>query len=280
MFSVLRKGAIRYLSAVDALCKAHALCAAEPYAQEVAPEVGFFEAVRTRLRKFVSASRTGGGVDIETAIRQIIDEAIVAEGVVDVFDAAGIKKPDISILSEEFLEEVRTMKHRHLALELLKKLLGDEIRARARHNLIQSKKLSERLQQAILKYQNNLLTSAEIVEELMHIARDIRTEDGEAAALGITVEEKAFYDALVVNQSAQEVLGDKVLGELAHVIVDQVKQNTSVDWEKRENARAKLRVIVKRLLKKYGYPPDLEKMAVDRVLQQSELLAQDWSESG
>jgi type I restriction enzyme R subunit len=270
-------GRDRYLSAVDVLSKAHALCAAEPFAREVAPEVGFFEAVRTRLRKFLSASRTSSGVDIETAIRQIIDEAIVAEGVVDIFNAAGIKKPDISILSEEFLEEVRTMKHKHLALELLKKLLGDEIRTRARRNLIQSKKLSERLQQAIQKYQNNLLTSAEIVEELMNIAREIRSEDSKAAALGITTEEKAFYDALVVNKSAQEVLGDKVLGELAHVIVDQVKINRSVDWEKRENARAKMRVIVKRLLKKYGYPPDLEKLAVDRILQQSELLAEEWS---
>ncbi|MFA6413365.1 MAG: type I restriction endonuclease subunit R, partial [Syntrophales bacterium] len=195
-------GRDRYLSAVDVLSKAHALCAAEPFAREVAPEVGFFEAVRTRLRKFLSASRTSSGVDIETAIRQIIDEAIVAEGVVDIFNAAGIKKPDISILSEEFLEEVRTMKHKHLALELLKKLLGDEIRTRARRNLIQSKKLSERLQQAIQKYQNNLLTSAEIGEELMNIAREIRSEDSKAAALGITTEEKAFYDALVVNKSA------------------------------------------------------------------------------
>ncbi len=273
----LERGRDRYLGAVDALSKAHALCAAEPLAQDVAAEVGFFEAIGTRLRKFLTASRTSSGVDIETAIRQIIDKAIVAEGVVDVFDAAGIKKPDISILSEEFLEEVRTMKHRHLALELLKKLLGDEIRTRARRNLIQSKKLSERLLQAIQKYQNNLLTSAEIVEELMNIAREIRTEDDKAAALGITPEEKAFYDALVVNSSAQDVLGDKILGELAHAIVDQVKQNTSVDWTVRENARAKLRVVVKRLLKKYGYPPDLEKLAVDRVLQQSELLAEEWA---
>ncbi len=274
----LTNGNDRYAKAVDALSMTHALCAAESFAREVAAETGFFEVVRTRLRKFTSSARTTTGVDLETAIRQIIDEAIVADGVVDIFDAAGIKKPDISILSEEFLEEVRTMKHRHLALELLKKLLGDEIKTRSKSNAVQSRKLSERLQMAIQKYQNNLLTSTEVIEELMNIAREIRAEDAEAVALGITIEEKAFYDALMVNDSAQEVLGNKILGELAHAIVDQVKKNISVDWTVRENARAKLRVIVKRLLKKYGYPPDLEKMAVDRVLKQSELLAEDWSD--
>jgi type I restriction enzyme R subunit len=270
----------RFLKAVDALSKSHALCAAEDFAREVAAEVAFFEVVRTRLRKFASGGRTGSGIDIETAIRQIINKAVVAEGVVDIFDAAGIKKPDISILSEDFLEEVRTMKHRHLALELLKKLLADEITIRSKQNIIQSKKLSERLQIAIQKYQNNLLTSAEIIEELMNIAREIRMDDDRAEAMGLSMEEIAFYDALVVNDDAQEVLGDKILGELAHAIVDQVKQNVSVDWTVRENARAKLRVIVKRLLKKYGYPPDLEKLAVDRVLKQSELLAEEWSLNG
>ncbi len=275
----MENGKDRFLKAVDALSKAHALCAAEDYAREVAAEVGFFEVVRIRLRKFASGGRTSSGIDIETAIRQIVDKAVVAEGVVDIFDAAGIKKPDISILSEEFLEEVRTMKHRNLALELLKKLLGDEIKMRSKRNLIQSKKLSERLQMAIARYQNNLLTSAEVIEELMNIARDIRSDDDRAEAMGLSHEEVAFYDALIVNKDAQEVLGDKILGELAHAIVDQVKQNISVDWTVRENARAKLRVIVKRLLKKYGYPPDLEKLAVDRVLKQSELLAQDWSDN-
>jgi len=273
----LENGKDRFLKTVDVLSKSHALCSAELFAREIAAEVGFFEVVRTRLRKFASSGRTSSGVDIETAIRQIVDEAVVAEGVVDIFDAAGIKKPDISILSEEFLEEVRTMKHRNLAMELLKKLLGDEIKIRSKRNLVQSKKLSERLQMAIAKYQNNLLTSAEVIEELMNIAREIHSDDDRAEAMGLSDEEVAFYDALVVNKNAQEVLGDKILGELAHEIVDQVKQNVSVDWTVRENARAKLRVIVKRLLKKYGYPPDLEKMAVDRVLKQSELLAEEWS---
>jgi type I restriction enzyme, R subunit len=275
----LENGNDRFLKAIDALSKSHALCAAEVYAREIAAEVGFFEVVRTRLRKFASGGRTNSGIDIETAIRQIIDKAVVAEGVVDIFDAAGIKKPDISILSEEFLKEIKTMKHRNLALELLKKLLGDEIKIRAKRNLVQSKKLSERLQIAIQKYQNNLLTSVEVIEELMNIAREIRTEDDRADTMGLTEEEIAFYDALVINKSAQDVLGDKILGELAHAIVDQVKQNVSVDWAVRENARAKLRVIVKRLLKKYGYPPDLEKLAVDRVMKQSEMLAGEWSEN-
>ena len=272
----IENGKDRFLKAVDALSKSHALCSAELLARKVAAEVGFFEVVRTRFRKFAGSARTSSGIDIETAIRQIVDEAVVAEGVVDVFDAAGIKKPDISILSEEFLEEVRTMKHRNLALELLKKLLGDEIKIRSKRNLIQSKNLSERLQMAIQKYQNNLLTSAEVIEELMNLARDIRADDNRAEAMGLSDEEVAFYDALIINKTAIDVLGDKILGELAHEIVDQVKQNTSVDWAVRENAKAKLRVIVKRLLKKYGYPPDLEKMAVDRVLKQSELLAEEW----
>ncbi|MCK5015721.1 MAG: type I restriction endonuclease subunit R [Candidatus Peribacteraceae bacterium] len=270
-------GKDRFLKAVDALSKTHALCAAETYAREVAAEVGFFEVVRTRLRKFASGGRTSSGIDIETAIRQIIDEAVVAEGVVDIFDAAGIKRPDISILSEEFLEEVRTMKHHNLALELLKKLLSDEIKIRSKCNFVQSKKLSERLQMAIQKYQNNLLTSVEVIEELMNIAREIRMDDDRAEAMGLTEEEIAFYDALIINKTAIEVLGDKILGELAHEIVDQVKKNISVDWTVRENAKAKLRVIVKRLLKKYGYPPDIEQMAVDRVLKQSELLAKEWA---
>jgi type I restriction enzyme R subunit len=175
------------------------------------------------------------------------------------------------------MEEIRTMKHKHLAIELLKKLLTDDIKVRSKQNITLSKKMSERLQAAIQKYQNNLLDSSQIINELIQLGADLRMEDESSAALGLTVEEKAFYDALAANEGAAEVLSNKVLGELAHELVDRVKRDATVDWTVRESARAKLRVTVKRLLRDYGYPPDLEKLAVDRILKQSEQLASDWA---
>jgi len=243
---------------------------------EIKDDVGFFQAVKARLTKFEPAGSGKSDAEIETAIRQIVDQAEVSEGVIDVFDAAGIKKPDISILSDEFLAEVQGMERKNLALELLKKLLNDEIKVRTKKNLIQSRKLSEMLENAIRKYQMNLLTTAQIIEELIALARDIRKSDKRGKELNLTDNELAFYDALANNQSAREVMGDETLRDLARVLVQRVKENTAIDWTIKENVRAKLKVIVKRLLRQYGYPPDLELLATETVLKQAELLADEW----
>ena len=222
---------------------------------------------------------TGTGksdAEIETAIRQIVDKAVVSEGIIDVFDAAGIKKPDISILSDEFLKEIQRMERKNLALELLKKLLNDEIKLRTRKNLIQSKKFSEMLENAIKKYQNNLLTTAQVIEELIKLAKEIRDSDKRGEHFNLSDEELAFYDALANNQSARDVLGDEKLRDLARVLVQRVKANAKIDWTIKESVRAKLKVIVKRLLRQYGYPPDMELLATENVLKQAELLADEW----
>ena len=195
---------------------------------------------------------------------------------VDIFDAAGIKKPDISLLSEEFLQEVKDMKHKNLGVELLKKILNDEIRARLNFNITEGKKLLELLEASIKKYQNNLLTTAEIIEELLTIARQIRVVDGLAEKLKLSKDEFAFYTALEVNDSAVSVLGDETLKTIAREIADKVRKNATIDWAMKESARARLMVIVRRTLNKYGYPPDKQLKAVDTILKQAEVLADYW----
>ncbi|TKJ34650.1 MAG: DEAD/DEAH box helicase [Planctomycetes bacterium B3_Pla] len=273
----LEDGKDRFTKQVLALSKAFALSVPHPRAMEIKDEVGFFQAVKARLVKFEPTGTGKSDAEIETAIRQIVDRAVVAEGIVDVFDAAGIKKPDISILSDEFLREVQGMERKNLAIELLKKLLNDEIKLRAKQNLIQSRKLSEMLENAIRKYQNNLLTAAQVIEELIRLAKDIKDSDKRGEKLNLTIDEMAFYDALADNKSAREVLGDEKLRDLARVLVERVKDNTSIDWTIKESVRAKLKVIVKRLLRQYGYPPDKQLIATENVLKQAELLADDWS---
>jgi type I restriction enzyme R subunit len=274
----LPDGKNRFVQNVDALSKVFALSVPSLEAMRLKDEVGFFQAVKARLVKFEPQGSGRSDEEIETAIRQIVDRAVVADGIVDVFDAAGIKKPDISILSDEFLEEVRGMERKNLALELLKKILNDEIKTRSKKNLIQSRKLSEMLEKAIKKYQNNLITAAQVIEELINLAKDIRAEDQRLEVSGLSEDEIAFYDALADNGSAKEVLGDDQLRELARVLVQRVKANTSIDWMIKESVQAKLRVIVKRVLREYGYPPDMEKLATENVLKQAEMLAEDWVE--
>ena len=271
----LEDGKNRFTKQVGLLSQAFALSVPNLKAMELKDEVGFFQAIKARLTKF---EPTGGGksdAEIETAIRQIVDKAVVSEGIVDVFDAAGIKKPDISILSDEFLEEVRHMDRKNLALELLKKLLNDEIRTRTRKNFIQSKKLSEMLENAIRKYQNNLLTSAQVIEELIKIAKDIRQSDKRGEGLDLNEDELAFYDALANSESAKEVLGDKQLAVIAMEVLKSVRVNATIDWTLKENVRAKLRRDVKRILNKYGYPPDEQLIATENVLKQAELMADE-----
>lgn len=272
----LDDGKNRFTREVGLLSQAFALSVPDLRAMEVKDEVGFFQAVKARLTKFEPTDGKKSDLEIETAIRQIVDAAVVSEGIMDVFDAAGIKKPDISILSDEFLEEVRHMERKNLALELLKKLLHDEIRTRTRKNFIQSRKLSEMLENAIKKYQNNLLTTAQVIEELIKLAKDIRESDKRGQELGLAEDELAFYDALANNDSAKAVLGDKQLAVIAIEVFRSVKGNATIDWTLKESVRARLRRDVKRILNRYGYPPDEQLVATENVLKQAEFLANEF----
>jgi len=273
----LDDGKNRFVRQVILLSKAFALSVPSEEALAIKDEVGFFQTIKARLTKFTP---TGGGKsdeEIETAIRQIVDKAVVSEGVVDIFEAAGMKKPDISILSDEFLAEIRGMNRKNLAFELLKKIISDEIKIRLSKNLIQGKKLSELLEKAIKKYQNNLLTAVQVIEELIELAKHIKSEDERGKDLNLSEDEIAFYDALANNESAKEVLGDDTLVELARILVERVRANTSIDWTIKESVQAKLRTIIKRTLRKFGYPPDKQKLATENILKQAELFANEWA---
>lgn len=269
----IENGKERFINAVTSLTKAFAVSVPHPYTTDIREEVGLFQAIKARIVKVSESKKIKTDEEIETAIRQIVSDAIVADEVVDIFDAAGIKKPDISILSDEFLAEVRDMPHRNLALELLRKLLNDEIRVRQKTNLVQSKKFSDMLEVAVMRYQNNLITSAQVIEELITLAKDIKESDRRGEDLGLDFREYAFYSALEVNDSAVAVLGDEVLRSIARELVDTVKNNTSIDWTVRENVQAKMRVAVKRILRKHGYPPNMEVKATETVIEQAKLLA-------
>ncbi|MCX7768449.1 MAG: type I restriction endonuclease subunit R [Flavobacteriales bacterium] len=270
----LQDGKQRFLREVTLLSQALSLCITKEEVKPYLPEVAFFQAVKARLTQFSESQGKGrSDLEIETAIKQIVDQALKSEAVVDIFDAAGLRKPDISVLSEEFLLEVQNMPHKNLALELLKKILRDEIKVRSRTHLVQSRKFLEMLESAIKRYQNNLLTTAEIIQELIKIAREIREAEREGEKLGLTPEELAFYQALEVNDSAVKVLGDETLRNLAREIAEKVRQNTTLDWTVRESARARLMVIVRRTLNKYGYPPDKQQQAIDTVLKQAQMMA-------
>ena len=203
----------------------------------------------------------------------MVDKALVTDSVVDIYAETGIKKPDISILSEEFLKELKDMEHKNIAMEVLKKLLNDEIRARAKRNLVQSRTLMEMLEESIRKYQNKILTAAQVIEELIRLSRDIREMDKEPHEMGLSEFEYAFYTAVADNKSARELMEKDVLRQLAKVLTDRVRKNASIDWTIKESVRAKLRVIVRRTLREYGYPPDIQRLATETVLKQTEMLA-------
>ena len=270
----LEDGKNRFIREVTLLSQAFVLSIPHEKALTVKDEVAFFQAVKARLVKFIGGGTGRPDIDIETAIKQIVDEALSSDKVIDIFDAAGIKKPEISILSEDFLLEIKGMKHQNLALELLKKILNDEIRTRSKTNLVKGRALLEMLETAIKKYNNGLLTTAEIIQFLVdEVAKKIREHDEREKKLNLSREELAFYDALAENKSAVEVLGDEKLRIIAIEVAEKVKANATIDWTIRESARAKLMVLVKRTLTKYGYPPDMQQKAIDTVLKQAELLA-------
>ncbi|MCP4495105.1 MAG: DUF3387 domain-containing protein, partial [Gammaproteobacteria bacterium] len=271
----LENGKKRFLDEVAALSKSFALAVPHEQALDVKDEVAFFQAVKARLAKFTPSDTGRTDAERETAIRQVIDQALVSHQVVDIFDAAGIKKPDVSILSEEFLLELRGMEHKNIALEVLKKLLNDEIRARAKKNLVQSNNLIEMLENSIKRYHNKIITAAEVIEELIQVANKVQEMDQEAEQMGLTDFEYAFYSAVAKNESAVELMHKDKLRELAVVLTEKVRANASIDWTMKENVRAKLKVLVKRTLRHYGYPPDMRKLATETVLQRAERIADE-----
>lgn len=271
----LENGKKRFVDEVTALSRAFAIAIPHEKAMDVKDEVSFFQAVKARLSKF---DITGSGKtddEIETTIRQVIDKALVTEKVIDIFDAAGIKKPDISILSEDFLLEVKNMEHKNVALEVLRKLLNDEIKSRMKTNLVQSDTLMAMLEKSIQKYHNKILTAAEVIEELINLSKEIKEMDKEPKAMGLSEFEYAFYTAVANNESARELMQKDKLRELAIVLFERVKQNASIDWTIKESVKAKLKVIVKRTLRQFGYPPDMQKLATETVLKQAELIANE-----
>ncbi len=275
----LPDGKKRYLQVLSELSKAFALAVPHPETIAIRDEVGLFQELRAMLAKSDSGTddRNGKTPDqINAAIKQLVSKAVASTEVVDIFKAVGMDKPDISILSDAFLEEVRLLPQKNLAFELLKKLLNDEIRTRSRRNIVQGRAFSEMLDDAVNKYQKRAITSAEVIQELIKLAKEMQKAQSRGEDLGLNEEELAFYDALAQNNSAIEVMGDQNLCIIAHELLEKVKQNVTIDWSLRENARARIRILVKRILRRYGYPPDLEKAATELVLEQTEVLCNEW----
>jgi type I restriction enzyme R subunit len=270
------EGKNRLLQAVTDLSKAFALAVPHDKAMRIRDDVGFFQAVRSVLAKS-DVQQHRPEQDLDNAIRQIVSRAVFSGEVVDIFAAAGLKKPDISILSDEFLSEVGHLPQKNLAVELLRKLLNNEIKMRARRNVVKSRLFSELLAEAIRKYQNRAVQAAQVIEELIGLAKQVREDAARGEKLGLSEDEVAFYDALEVNDSAVKVLGDATLKTIARELVDTVRRNTAIDWTVRENIRANLRVLVKRILRKYGYPPDKQEKATLTVLEQAEVLSANWA---
>lgn len=271
----LEDGKKRYINEVTALSKAFSIAIPHDEAMDVKDEVSFFQAIKARLAKFDSTGSGKSDEEIESTIRQVIDKALVTEKVIDIFDAAGIKKPDISILSEDFLLEVKNMEHKNIALEVLKKLLNDEVKARTKKNLVQSKSLMEMLEKSIKNYHNKILTAAEVIEELIELSKNIKNMDKEPQEMGLSDYEYAFYSAVADNDSARDLMQKDKLRELAVVLYQKVKENASIDWTIKESVKAKLKVIIKRTLRQFGYPPDMQMLATETVLKQAELLAEE-----
>jgi type I restriction enzyme R subunit len=270
------RGKERLLQAVKELSEAFALAVPNDEALRIRDAVGFFQAVRAALVKHIPDNRKPPEV-LDHAIRQIVSKALVSDEIVDIFAAAGLKKADISILSDEFLGEIRGMPQRNLAVELLRKLLVGEIKTRSQHNVVQARSFTELLERSIRRYQNRAIETAQVIEELIALAKDMRAANARGEELGLTEDELAFYDALETNDSAVKVLGEPTLKTIARELVATVRKNVTIDWTLRENVRAQLRVVVKRILRKYGYPPDKQEKATQTVLEQAALLSETWA---
>ena len=271
-----QNGKDRCVQVVRDLSRAFALAVPHEDAIRIRDDVAFFQAVQSVLSKRATVEAWPED-ELEHAVRQIISRAVASEGVIDIFAAAGLEKPDISILSDEFLSEVRGMERRNLAVELLQKLLKGELAARRRKNVVQARSFAEMLEQTLRRYQNRAVEAAQVIEELIQLARDIREAGARGEHLGLSDDEVAFYDALETNDSAVQVLGEETLRDIARELVDTVRRNVTIDWTLRENVRANLRRLVKRILRKHGYPPDKQEKATRTVLEQAEVLSSDWA---
>ena len=269
-------GKERCVDAVRALSQAFALAVPHEETARIRDDVGFFQAVRAQLMKR-APGEARSEEELDLAVRQIISRAVASEGVMDIFAAAGLDKPDISVLSDEFLAEVRGMPHRNLAVELLQKLLRGEVSARRRKNVVQARSFSEMLEQTLRRYQSRAIEAAQVIEELIRLAKDMREANARGEQLGLSEDELAFYDALETNDSAVQVLGDETLRAIAQELVQTVRNNVAIDWTLRENVRAHLRVLVRRILRKHGYPPDKQEKATQTVLEQAEVLSEGWA---
>lgn len=261
----------RFLSELTVLSKLYVMSVPSLESEQIRDFIAFFQAVKSRINKF-TPSGFKSNIEVDSAIKQIIDKALSTDGIVNILEEVGIKAPSLDILSDEFLLEVKNMEHKNLSFELLKKLLNDEISVRKTKSIVQGKKFSEMLENVIKKYHNNQIDTAQVIEELSAIAREMKLEDKKSDELGLTVEEYAFYMILSQNNSTK-ILDDYKMKELIHLIVDIIRKNATVDWNKRDDVKAKLRLLVKKVLMRYGYPPDLAKLEADKVLEQSELLA-------
>ena len=270
-----KDGKDRLLGVVTELSKAFALAVPHEKTTKIRDDVAFFQAIRGILAKPSTAEETQAETT-EQAIKQLVSKAVASEGVVDIFTAAGLEKPDVSILSDEFLAEVRDLSHKNVAVELLERLLNDEIRTRSQKNVVQGRSFASMLERSIRTYQNRAIEAAQVIEELIEIAKEIRRAQDRGDNLGLSDEELAFYDALEVNDSAVKVLGDEMLRTIASELVETVRQNVSIDWTIKESARANIRRMVKRTLRKYRYPPDKQEKAAETVLEQAEVLCKDW----
>jgi len=269
-----KKELARFQDATLELSRAFALASSSDLAKEVKDEVGFLQAVRAAMAKTAVKGRLSSRAK-QFAIAQLVDKAVADAEIVDILHAAGIKTPDISILSDEFLLEVQSMERKNLALEALKKLLNGEIKSKAKRNVVESRAFSQRLEEAVARYHANAISTVEMIQALIDLAKDVRASAERGESEGLTDEELAFYDALAQNDSAVEAMGNEQLRLIAHELLEQVRKNATVDWHKKESARARMRILVKRILKKFGYPPDLSREAVQTVLEQAEVLLRE-----
>ncbi|NOR47463.1 MAG: HsdR family type I site-specific deoxyribonuclease, partial [Methanosarcinaceae archaeon] len=270
-------GKKRFLDGVLAINKAYSLCGTLDEAKELRAEIAFFSAIKAAISKFTYVDKKRIQEDKNSALKQILDNAVIAEGVADVFALAGLDKPNIGLLSDEFLEDVRNMPHRNLAVELLEKLLKDEIRSKTRNNVVQEMKYGERLKETLRKYNNRAIETAQVIEELIQMAKEFQETLNRDAELGLQPDEVAFYDALANNESAVRELGDEILKKIAIEITEKLRKSTTVDWQVRDSVRAKLRILVRRTLQRYKYPPDMAAEAVELVLKQAEVLSNAWT---
>lgn len=275
----LPEGKKRYLDATAALNAAAGIALHLEGARHLRDRVGYFQAVRKNIQKYATPGAGEGREDVNAAIRQIVSGAITSEGVIDVFAAAGLARPDISILSDQFLETVQKSPYRNLQIELLKKLLNDEIQAQGHRNVVQARKFSEMLERTLAAYQNRTLEAAEVILELIQMAKELRDAPKRGDELGLTEDELAFYDALTAHGDVKEVMGDRVLAAIAHDLVEAIRASVSLDWTQKESVRAKMRAKIKKLLRKHGYPPDKQAAAVVTVIEQAEQVCREWGEA-